>query len=197
MISDKLQRAHPEGSRNEHPILAGLVALVAVIAVVAGVVGVAAMIGSKALGFTDDGVIDTGRAVEETLFLPKPSETEAPGTPYITLPGGPETSSPTKKKNKPTPKPTPIRLISLSAAQTAVGPMEQIDLTGDYSAGEGAILRVQQFENGSWGDFPVTASVSGGRFSTFIQTGNTGLNRFRVIDTDTGEASNEIKVQVG
>ena len=75
--------------------------------------------------------------------------------------------------------------------------MEPIDLTGDYAAGEGAILRVQQFENGQWGDFPVTASVSGGRFSTFIQTGNTGLNRFRVIDTDTGEASNEIKVQIG
>lgn len=196
MISDKLQRAHPEGPRKEHPVLAGLVALVAVVAVVAGVVGVAAMIGSRALGFSDDGVIDTGGSVQETLFLPKPSETEAPGTPYITLPGGPETSRPTKK-SKPTPKPTPIRLISLSAAQTAVGPMEPIDLTGDYPAGEGAILRVQQFENGSWGDFPVTASVSGGRFSTFIQTGNTGLNRFRVIDTDTGEASNEIKVQIG
>ncbi|WP_323793377.1 hypothetical protein [Nocardioides sp.] len=196
MISDKLQRANPEGPRNEHPILAGLVAFVAVVVVVAGVVGVAALIGSRALGFSDDGVVDTSGSVQETLFLPRPSETDEPGTPYITLPGQTETSKP-KKNNKPSKTPKPVKLISLSAAQTAVGPMEPIDLTGDYAAGEGAILRVQQFENGQWGDFPVTASVSGGRFSTFIQTGNPGLNRFRVIDTDTGEASNEIKVQIG
>jgi len=56
---------------------------------------------------------------------------------------------------------------------------------------------VQQFENGAWSDFPVTASVSGGRFSTFIQTGMVGLNRFRMLDTDTGETSNEVKVQIG
>ena len=46
-------------------------------------------------------------------------------------------------------------------------------------------------------DFGVFASVTGGQFSTYIQSGAVGLNRFRMIDTDTGETSNEVKVQIG
>ena len=195
VISDKLQRPPTRGERNEHPVLAGLVAFVAVIAVVAGIVGGGALVATKALGLSEDGAIDSGGSEQQTLFLPKPSETEDAGEPYITLPSQPEPKKP--KKNKPSREPEPLELITLRAAQTAVAPMAPIDLTGEYAAGEGAILRVQQFENGEWSDFPVTAPVSGGTFSTFIQAGAIGLNRFRMIDTDTGEASNEIKVQIG
>ena len=87
--------------------------------------------------------------------------------------------------------------ISLSASQTAVGPMDQIDLTGTYPSGEGAILQVQRFEGGSWSDFPVTVSVSNQTFSTYVQTSQPGENRFRVVDTDTRRVSNEVKVSVG
>ena len=52
--------------------------------------------------------------------------------------------------------------------------MEQIDLTGVYPGGEGAILQVQRFEGGKWEDFPVTASVSNETFSTYVQTSQTG-----------------------
>lgn len=195
MISDKLQRPHPDGPRDGHPILAGLVALVAVLAVVAAVVGVGALVASRALGLSEDGAIDTGSSERQTLFLPRPSDTEEPGEPYITLPSQPKPDKP--KKNKFTTAPAPLELITLSAAQSAVAPMEPIDLTGSYAAGEGAILRVQQFKDGGWSDFPVTAPVNGGQFSTFIQAGAIGLQRFRMIDTDTGETSNEIKVQIG
>ena len=75
--------------------------------------------------------------------------------------------------------------------------MEQIDLTGVYPGGEGAILQVQRFEGGSWQDFPVTVSVSDGTFSTYVQTGQGGVNRFRVVDTDSGKPSNEVKVTIG
>ena len=64
--------------------------------------------------------------------------------------------------------------------------MQQIDLTGTYQAGEGAILQVQRMENGAWSDFPVTMSVSGGTFATYVQTSRTGPNEFRVVDTDSG-----------
>jgi len=198
VISDKLQRAPSDGPREDHPILAGLVALVAVVAVVAGVVGGGALLASRALGLSEDGAIDTGSSEQQTLFLPEPSETAETTAPYITLPPQPEdTESAQPEKDKFTKSPEPLELITLSAAQSAVQPMEPIDLTGDYAAGEGAILRVQQFENGGWTDFPVTAPVSGGGFSTFIQAGAIGLNRFRMIDTDTGETSNEVKVQIG
>jgi hypothetical protein len=195
---DELSGA-PSGPGDGHPVLAGLVAFVAVVAVVAAVVGGGALLASKALGLSDDAAADTSATARETLFLPQPSDTEAPTGPLITLPGQPAPSGTSSAEPDPTPSrtPKPPPPISLSAGQTAVGPMEQIDLTGDYPSGDGAILRVQQFEGGAWTDFPVTASVSGGRFSTFIQTGAIGLNRFRMLDTDTGETSNEVRVQIG
>jgi hypothetical protein len=75
--------------------------------------------------------------------------------------------------------------------------MQQIDLTGVYPSGEGAILQVQRFTNGTWQDFPVTTSVSNQTFTTYVQTSQAGLNRFRVVDTDTHQASNPVRVQIG
>ena len=75
--------------------------------------------------------------------------------------------------------------------------MEQIDLTGVYPGGEGAILQVQRFTSGAWQDFPVTVSVSDETFSTYVQTSQAGLNRFRVVDTDTERISNEVRVPIG
>ena len=91
----------------------------------------------------------------------------------------------------------PDRVISLSAGQTAVGPMDQIDLTGVYPGGEGAILQVQRFEGGKWADFPVTISVSDETFATYVQTSQPGVNRFRVIDTADGATSNDVRVTIG
>ena len=71
--------------------------------------------------------------------------------------------------------------------------MEQIDLTGVYPGGEGAILQVQRFEGGKWADFPVPISVSDETFATYVQTSQPGVNRFRVIDTDNGATSNEVR----
>ena len=71
------------------------------------------------------------------------------------------------------------------------------DLTGTYPTGEGAVLQVQRATDDTWVDFPVTVTVSGGQFSTYVQTGRPGPNRFRVIDTDTELASNEVTITVG
>jgi len=88
--------------------------------------------------------------------------------------------------------------INLTAAQTSVSRMERIDLTGSYPTGEGAVLQVQRATGpgDSWVDFPVTTTVSGGQFSTYVQTGQAGPNRFRVVDTDTHKASNEVTVTI-
>ena len=89
--------------------------------------------------------------------------------------------------------------VTLQAGETQVGPMGRIDLTGTYQTGEGAVLQVQRATGpgDSWVDFPVTATVSGGTFSTYVQTGRTGPNRFRVIDTDTDLVSNEVTITIG
>jgi hypothetical protein len=56
---------------------------------------------------------------------------------------------------------------------------------------------VQKFSNGSWQDFySISSTVTNSTFSTYIQTGTPGVNRFRVIDSDSKLTSNEVKVTI-
>jgi hypothetical protein len=111
------------------------------------------------------------------------------------LGSNPTSSSPTDQSSPKIKKPK--RRISLQAGETSVAPMGRIDLSGTYPGAEGSVLNVQKFSNGSWQDFySISATVTGGTFSTYIQTGTTGMNRFRVIDSDTKLASNQVKVRI-
>lgn len=171
----------------KRPVLAGLVAL-ATVAVVVGVLGgLAMLVGVKALGVGgSDGSSASASSSSDGLYLPKPSD-----TPTSTETSTSPSLTPTETESSPADE------ISLSASQVSVSPMQQIDLTGTYPTGEGAILQVQRFENGQWSDFPVTMSVSGATFATYVQTSRPGPNKFRVIDTDTQTVSNEVTITVG
>ena len=65
-----------------------------------------------------------------------------------------------------------------------------------YPAGEGATLQVQRFE-GTWTDFPVSVTVSGGLYNTYILTSRTGESRFRVTDKALNRSSNPVTVSIG
>ena len=179
--------------KQERPVLTGLIALVSVAVVVGLLMGGAALFGTKILGL-DAGDEATGAATGgDSLYLPTPSLTEEAGAEITLAPGDPTTSSaPIEKTTK-----KPKRKIELVAGQQSVGSFDEIDLTGTYLMGNGKILQVQRFEGGSWRDFPVTMTVQGGNFSTFVQTGVSGMNKFRVIDTDTDTKSNSVIVKVG
>ncbi len=172
------------------PVLTGFVALV-VAALALGILGgVGLVFGAGAVGFNGDD--DTSAATEPaggpTLYLPTPTPTETEA---------PETTEP-EDTVLPTQTAEPVAdELTLTAAQTTVPAMGQIDLSGTYPQGDGAILQVQRFENDAWTDFPVTVSVKGQAFGTYVMTGRTGPNKFRVIDTDSGKASNEVEVTVG
>jgi hypothetical protein len=181
----------------ERPVLTGLVALVAVAAVVGALLGVAALVGTRVLGLGNAQTTSGDATGGDSLYLPEPQPTRSGTGPLITLaPGEPTPTDGTGVPSDITTK-KPKREISLSAGQTSVGSFQRIDLTGVYALGEGAILQVQRNEGGTWQDFPVTMSVSGGSFSTYVQTSQPGVNEFRVIDTDTGTKSNSVKVRVG
>jgi hypothetical protein len=175
-----------------HPVISGLLALAGVGVVVGLLVSGGALAASSMLGLDSDD--DGGTATsQQSMYLPKPSTTESPTGPLVTLQPGQETPSATA----PAAPPTPEFPISLSAAQTEVGPMEEIYLTGVYPNGEGAVVQVQRLENGSWEDFAtVDAVVSGETFSTYVETAQTGVNKFRVRDTDSELVSNEVRVKV-
>lgn len=183
-----------------HPVVSGLLALLAVGLTVGLILGGAALAATKVLGVGDDDTADDDSSSGASLYLPRPEKTDGPEGPLITLaPNGQKTEKTESggPKSDPTESEKEKDAISLSAGQTAVGPMEPIDLTGVYPGGEGAILQVQQFTDGKWDDFPVTTPVSNETFTTYIQASAVGLNRFRVIDTNSGKTSNEVRVRIG
>lgn len=186
------------GSGEErHPVLAGLLALLAVGLTVGLVLGLATLGATKVLGVGGDGSASGDSSVGASLFLPRPQKTDGPTGPLITLDA---TDEGKRRADRPSKSPTQTEeeeeTISLSAGQTSVGVMEPIDLTGVYPGGEGAILQVQRFTDGSWSDFPVTTPVSNETFSTYIQSSQTGVNRLRMVDTASGLESNEVKVRI-
>jgi hypothetical protein len=181
----------------ERPVLAGLLALVGVAVAVGLVLGLTALAGTRILGLGgDDATAETSDGA--SMYLPEPERTTAPSDPLITLDSTPtEEQTEESEPSEPETSEKEEEQISLSASQTEVSAMEQIDLTGVYPGGEGAVLQVERFTGGSWTDFPVTVSVSDETFSTYVQTSQRGINRFRVVDTDTGLLSNEVRVRIG
>jgi hypothetical protein len=179
----------------ERPVIAGLMALVGVAVVVGLIAAGAVVVGAHVAGFGGGHAAALGNDAGATMVVPKPEKTQPASGPSITLGTSPTSSSTGRTALLKIKKPK--TRISLQAGETSVAPMGRIDLTGTYPGGEGAVLNVQKFSNGSWQDFySISATVTNGTFSTYIETGTPGMNRFRVIDSDTQLASNEVRVQI-
>jgi hypothetical protein len=187
----------PDRPTEEHPIAAGLAALVGVTVAVGLILGLLVLGGSRVLGLGGDDD-STATSAERSMYLPKPEKTPTATNPEFTFdPSDGESPSASSGAGKPTRSESPRQQITLAAAATTAGPMEPFDLTGVYPGGEGAILQVQRFQDGSWQDFNATTSVSDETFQTPIQTSQPGVNRFRVVDTDTQLESNEVRITIG
>jgi len=184
-----------ERDRPDRPVLWGLVALVGVGLVIGLLASLGATAAGRVLGLSEDGGTATDEAsAEQSMYLPSPSPSGRGGSaPLISAGPGKQPESQRNREESG----AEDSAITLEAGQQAVGSMERIDLVGSYPGGEGAVLQVQRKEGGSWTDFPVSVTVSDGRFSTYIQTGRTGKGRFRVADTDSDAVSNAVTVQVG
>ncbi|WP_109506624.1 hypothetical protein [Nocardioides speluncae] len=187
----------------DKPVLTGLLALVGVGLVVGLVAGLVVLAGTQFVGVGGDSSASDDSTGQQSLYLPDPKPTKSGDDPLVTLPAGEEeTADEGDDEETPEEETSPTKPakpeIALSAGATQIGPMERLDLTGIYQKGEGAILQVQRQEGKAWEDFySVTVNVSGGIFTTVIQTSHPGINVFRVVDTDTGLASNSVRVRVG
>ncbi|MFW6772890.1 hypothetical protein ACOACO_01300 [Nocardioides sp. CPCC 205120] len=186
---------------DDRPVLVGVIALVGVGLVVGLIVGLVALGGVRVLGLTGGGGGGGGEAAEPTLVLPEVSLTDSPTGPLITL--TPEEGEPAAEDSE---EPEPVETttttaaapaITLQTSTTSAGVMDRIDISGVYTGGDGAILTIQRFTDGSWNDIAANTSVSGGLFSTYIALGRPGENRIRAIDDSTGLASNEVSIQIG
>lgn len=184
-------------------LVTGIGALLGVALIIGGVISLVTL---GVVNLSGIGGSDGEPRAEPSLYMPELSESpgagEDDGPSLSDLNGGvsptqsesadASSKSPKAKKKR---KPKPPSVISLSASPVEVRPMQQIYLSGTYPGGEGASLQVQRFE-GAWTDFPSSASVSGGTFTTYVMTGQTGPNKFRVVDSARGKKSNPVTVTV-
>lgn len=181
------------------------------------VVGGLALAGADALGLTDD---------DGSAPAPAHAATKASGTPSATPSSaspGPGAGEQQSRTATPTPTPTQTQepkraqkpdhekkprsrrhherrrhaggVLTLSASPRNVHKYGRVSLSGRYPGHNGTTLRVQRAEP-DWHDFPVTVTVRGGRFHTWVESGYPGVNRFRVVDTRTGKTSAPVTVRV-
>jgi hypothetical protein len=188
-----MARPEDEDAPWTRQLLVGVGALVAVALVIGIVVGIVALGAAHVSGLSS---AKRHEAEAPRLVMPTGNPTTTPETfPDPAKPSGAASPSSSTTSSAPTKK-AKSRAISLQVFPAKVSPGERINFTGVYARGEGRRLQVQRFEGG-WHDFPVSASVSGGLFSTYIVTSHTGTNRFRVMDTASGKASNAVRVRIG
>lgn len=177
------------------------VAMVAVALLVGASLGLALMAAAKIGGI--GGSTDSAGGPEDdspaSLYMPSYEPTEDSGDGW-NLPDPSESppSLPGADGSDPANNDKPRRSgITLFVAPQQVSPGQRINFNGVYEGADGATLQVQRRDGGSWTDFPVTASVRGGSFETWIQTSRTGPSRFRMFDEAAGKKSNVVRVQIG
>jgi hypothetical protein len=164
----------------------GIGVLLLVSLLIGGTVGYLAVKAADVAGIDESGGTETDTGPPPGLGTSDPAETTQP--PDKTTP----TPEPTETTKTPEP---PAKPIQLTASPKSAGTYERVNLTGTYQGGEGMSLQVQRNEGGTWVDFPTSATVSGGTFSTYIETGQTGPNQFRMMDPN-GRTSNVVVVQI-
>jgi hypothetical protein len=130
-----------------------------------------------------------------SLYMPKYHPTRSAAADEPDLPT-PQPTRTVEKGPKSTAHPRTER-ITLFVAPQRVAPGGRINFNGVYVDGEGVALQIQRKDTGGWTEFPVTATVRGGAFETWISTTHTGRNAFRVYDPHANRASNVVVVTVG
>jgi hypothetical protein len=128
---------------------------------------------------------------------------ESTSTPSATLGGlssaaGPSRPSDPRIRPRPTTTPgasantgsgsakEPIRMEDVAPAR----PFESVRIQGTYPGGADTFLRVQRWEGGKWLTFPLpTKTDQSGRFKTYVEFGQPGRYRLRVLDPDSGLTS--------
>jgi hypothetical protein len=80
--------------------------------------------------------------------------------------------------------------IQLEDLPESAGPFETVRVQGTYRGGADTFLRVQRWEGGKWLTFPVpTKTDQSGKFTAYVELGQPGRYRLRVVHPGSGVAS--------
>jgi hypothetical protein len=80
--------------------------------------------------------------------------------------------------------------IQLEDLADSAGPFQTVRIEGTYRGGPDTFLQVQRWERGKWLSFPLpTKTDESGQFTAYVEFGQPGRYRLRVLDPDSGVAS--------
>ena len=103
-----------------------------------------------------------------------------PGPPTATATSGDETGSGSSEDKT-------IRVVDPVGSAK---PFQIVRIDGTYPGEAGTFLRVERFEDGRWLDFPVpTTTDQAGKFTAYVEFGQPGRYRLRVLDPESGVKS--------
>jgi hypothetical protein len=69
-------------------------------------------------------------------------------------------------------------------------PFQTVRIQGAYHGGANAFMRVQRWEGGKWLEFPLPMKTDqSGQFTAYVEPGQPGRYRLRVVDPDSGVTS--------
>jgi hypothetical protein len=180
---------HEDDERDPRQQVSAVIAKILGVALAIGlVIGGGAWVLVKALGLDSADVAGTTIGQDgpttplPTTALPVPGQSDDPSSDASGVVTAPPTAANTG--------------LYLSASPVIVGPMERINLTGQWPGHDNESLLVQRFEDGQWADFGVQVHVNIGTFETYVMTGRQGDQKFRVFDPTTQTASNEVTVTI-
>jgi hypothetical protein len=177
----------------QRTVLVGVGAIAVAATIIGVVVGLMVVGATSVTGVGED---TAGPSQPQSLYMPPYTQT-------------PQVDDSVSEGRAPRPQVTAVPLDPVDGPTTEIGEVtlyanplsvtggERINLSGVYLDGDGVALQVQREEGGAWIDFPTTATVRSGGFDTYVYTGRSGANVFRVFDPTTGRSSNSVSVAVG
>lgn len=161
----------------------GVVVLGVVVGLLLSWVGTSVL---EAAGINGDDGGTAQRPIMQDPATPTPTPTASPAP----TPAEPTTTEPTEPTTTATNKP-PVGTGTLVVTPQSAPAFARVTLTGRLpGVPAGTSLQVQRFEAGSWVAFPTTAtSAASGSFSTYVEIGQPGPNRMRVIVPGSGRST--------
>jgi hypothetical protein len=187
---------NPEGESEEErseQVRNALLKALAVVVVIGVVIALGTTIVVRALGLDENdssGPVgsqpDVPTKALPTTALPDPGEDGDQAEPSEE-----PSASPSASPNKGTGD------IQLDISPIKAGPGDRVNLTGTYQGADNLSLEVQRFEDGTWRNFGVQATVRVGTYATYVQTQRPGEQRFRMFDPTTKDGSNVVLVTIG
>ena len=119
-----------------------------------------------------------------------------PAAPSAAVPAHPVPAASTSTQET-GPASPPARSIQLAASVGSTKAYQAARIDGTYAGGSETLVRVQRWEEGGWLAFPVPAKTDRtGQFTAYVELGQPGRYRLRVLDPASGVASEPVELVV-